>query len=106
VQEGRVLASADVAQTRGSRRRGVIGRADLDGAIVLQPCRWVHSCGAPFALDVAYLDGDGRVIKVQRLRRWRVAQPVPRARSVVEARAGSFERWGVAAGARLEVRAP
>lgn len=101
-----MLASADVAINRSSRRRGVIGRADLDGAFVLQPCRWVHSCGAPFALDVAYLDGDGRVIKVQRLARWRVAQPVPRARCVVEARAGSFERWGVATGGRLEVRTP
>jgi uncharacterized membrane protein (UPF0127 family) len=106
VQEGRVLASADVAATRAARRRGVIGRTDLDGALVLQPCRWVHSCGAPFTLDVAYLDADGTVIKVQRLARWRIAQPVPRARSVVEARAGSFERWGVALGGRLEVRTP
>ena len=60
----------------------------------------------PFPLDVAYLDVDGTVIKVQRLARWRVAQPVPRARAVVEARAGSFERWGVAPGGRLEVRTP
>lgn len=101
-----MLASADVAQTRSSRRRGVIGRTDLDGAVVLQPCRWVHSCGAPFALDVAYLDGDGRIIKVQRLARWRVARPVPRARTVVEARAGSFGRWGIAPGGRIEVRTP
>ena len=101
-----MLASADVAVTRSSRRRGVIGREVLDGALVLQPCRWVHSCGAPFPLDVAYLDVDGTVIKVQHLARWRVAQPVPRARAVVEARAGSFERWGVAPGGRLEVRTP
>jgi len=106
VWNGRVLASADVAETRAARRRGVIGRRDMDGALVLRPCRWVHSCGAPFAIDVAYLDADDIVIKVQHLPPWRVPSPVPRARSIVEARAGSFERWGVAPGGRLEVRTP
>jgi uncharacterized membrane protein (UPF0127 family) len=106
VRDGRVLASADVAETRAARRRGVIGRDGLDGALVLRPCRWVHTCGAPYDIDVAYLDGDGTVIKVQRLARWRVPPPVPRARTVVEARAGSFDRWGVAPGECLEVRTP
>lgn len=104
VSEGRVLASADVANTASARRRGLIGRGFVDGAFVLTPCKWVHSIGMRLDLDVAYLDAEGTVIKVERLAPWRVAAPVRRSTTVVEAAAGSFERWGLAVGDRVEVR--
>ena len=99
-----MLASADVAQTRSSRRRGVIGRADLDGAVVLQPCRWVHSLGMRFPLDVAYVDAQGTVVRAARLSPWRIGPLVRSSRFVIEAKAGSFERWGLAPGDTVEVR--
>ena len=102
--ETRVLASADIAHTRQERRRGLLGRDDLDGALVIESCRWIHTIGMRFPIDVAYLDGDGVVIKTVQMHRHRLAAPVLRAHTVVEARAGAFARWGLRVGDRLEVR--
>ena len=56
-----------------------------------------------FPIDVAFLDADGCVLAVRTMRPWRATVPVRRARSVVEAEAGAFERWGLSVGDQLEV---
>lgn len=89
VAQGRVLASATVAESRSARRRGLLGERDPQFALVLPRCRWVHTLGMKCALDVAYLDCDSRVMKMQRLAPMRLPLPVPAARTVVEAKAGS-----------------
>jgi len=104
VAQGRVLASATVADTRAQRRRGLLGQKDPEFALVLPNCRWVHTIGMRCALDVAYLDDESRVMKVQQLNPMRLPLPVLAAHSVVEARVGSFERWGVRVGDIVEVR--
>lgn len=104
VSEGRVLAAARLAASRRDRRRGAIGLDDLTEPLVLEPCQWVHTVGVRFPLDVAYVGHDGAVICTDTLRPWRVAAPVRGARCVVEARAGSFERWNLKPGDPLEVR--
>jgi uncharacterized membrane protein (UPF0127 family) len=55
-------------------------------------------------LDVAYLDAEGIVIKMEHLRPLRIAAPVRGCITVVEAAAGSFERWDLRIGDRIEVR--
>ena len=102
--EGRVLASADVATSRQERRRGLLGRNGLEGAFVLERCRWVHTLGMRFPLDVAYLAADGSVLKTVRMNRHRVGLPVPRAARVIEAEAGAFGRWGLHVGDVVEIR--
>lgn len=104
VAQGRVLASATVADTRAQRRRGLLGQKDPEFAMVLPNCKWIHTIGMKCALDIAYLDDESRVMKVQRVSPMRLPLPVLAARSVVEARAGSFERWGVRIGDIVEVR--
>ena len=104
VSEARVLASADIADDRAARRRGLLGLDHVDGALVLRPCRWVHTIGMRFPVDVAYLDADGVVIKTIQMHRHRVGVPVPRARTVIEAEAGAFARWGLRVGDVVEVR--
>ncbi len=104
VTNARVLASADIASTRAERRKGLLGRDGLDGAIVIQPCRWVHTLGMRFAIDVAFLDADGLVIRTVQMPRHRLGMPVVRARSVIEAEAGAFARWGVHVGDVIELR--
>jgi uncharacterized membrane protein (UPF0127 family) len=103
-EDARVLASADVADTRADRRRGLLGRDQLDGAYVLRPCRWIHTIGMRFPIDVAYLDARGEVIKTMQMHRHRVGVPVWRARLVIEAQAGAFARWGLHVGDVIEVR--
>jgi uncharacterized membrane protein (UPF0127 family) len=104
VCDAHVLASAEVADDRAARRRGLLGRDHLDGALVLRPCKWVHTVGMRFPLDVAYLDADGVVMKTIQMRRHRVGIPVWRARVVIEAEAGAFGRWGLRVGDVVEVR--
>ena len=104
VAQGRVLASATVAESRSERRRGLIGERDPEFALVLPKCQWVHTIGMRCALDVAYLDDQSRVVKLQRLAPLRLPMPVREAHTVVEAKAGSFERWGLRVGDIVEVR--
>ena len=104
LSEGRVLASVEVARARSQRRQGLLGRDGTEGALLIERCRWVHTVGMRFPIDVAYLDEDGTVLKTVRMGRWRVGLPVLAARSVVEAEAGAFERWDLKVGQRVELR--
>lgn len=105
LRDGDVLASLEVASTRAQRRRGLLGRDSLEGALLLEPCRSVHSLGMRFPLDVAWCDADLVVQRVIRMPRHRLSRPVLRSHAVLEAEAGSFARWGLRVGDRLEVRA-
>ena len=93
----------EIAATRRARRRGLLGRDGCPGGLLLTPARAVHTFGMRFDLDVAYLDGDGRVLEVARMRRNRLGRPRWRARSVLEAEAGTFGRWGLGVGDVVEV---
>jgi uncharacterized membrane protein (UPF0127 family) len=103
-EDARVLASAEVADSRASRRKGLLGRDHLDGAIVLSPCRWVHTMGMQFPIDVAFLDSEGTVVKTMQMRQQRIGVPVWHARIIVEAEAGAFARWGLRVGDVVHVR--
>ena len=104
ISEGRVMASAVVAESSTDRRVGLRGRGEHSGAFVLPSCRWIHTVGMRFDLDVAYLDSEGRVIKAVRMKRHRLGAPVLNARTVVEAHGGSFARWGLRVGDVIEIR--
>jgi uncharacterized membrane protein (UPF0127 family) len=106
VRDGEVLASVESAATRRERRRGLRGRDGVEGVLRLR-ARSVHTFGMRFPIDVAFCrrQGDGlRVVRVVTLRRNRLSRPVLRGPVALEAEAGSFRRWGVSAGDRLEIR--
>lgn len=92
----------EVADTRASRRRGLLGRDSIDGALLLAPARSVHTIGMRFPIDVAWLDDDLVVLRTARISRHRLSRPVRHARSVLEAEAGAFARWGLVPGDQLE----
>jgi uncharacterized protein len=102
LRDGEVLASLEVADQRSSRRKGLLGRDSIEGALLLVPARSVHTIGMRFPIDVAWLDADLTVLRTARLVRNRLSRPVLRARGVLEAEAGSFARWGVQVGDQLE----
>ena len=104
VRKGEVLASVNVAESPRELRRGLIGVTDVHTPLVLRPCNWVHGVGTRVDLDVAYVASDGTVLDTVRLRRMRVAPWNRKASWVVEAAAGSFERWNLHIGDTLEVR--
>lgn len=104
LRDGEVLASLDVARGRRERARGLLGRDGIEGAMWLAPSRSVHTVGMRFAIDVAFCDGEGVVLRIVTLSRYRVALPVLKARAVVEAEAGTFARWNLQPGDKLEVK--
>jgi uncharacterized membrane protein (UPF0127 family) len=105
VRDGDVLAAAEVASSAHDRRRGLLGRESFSGALVLRPCRTVHTARMRFPIDVAFCDTEGVVLRTVTLAPWRVSPLVRKAAFVVEAEAGAFERWQLRVGDRVELRA-
>jgi hypothetical protein len=104
LREGDVLATAEVAETFAQRTKGLLGRSGYEGAMVLPRTRSVHTMGMRFAIDVAFCDAELVVVGVTRLPPWRMSLPRRGGRSVIEAQAGAFERWGLRPGDHLELR--
>ena len=106
LRDGAVLANAEIAGTYTERMRGLLGRSGYEGAFVLPRTRSVHSLGMRFAIDVAFLDRQLCVVDIVSLVPWRLSLPRWRARTVLEAEAGAFERWGLRTGDQLELHDP
>jgi len=104
VAEDRVVASLEIAETRAARRRGLLGRDGIEGALLLSPTRSVHTIGMQFAIDVAHLDADMTVLAVVTMQPWRLGRWHRHARAVIEAEAGALRHWGIEPGVQIEVR--
>ena len=86
-----VALEVDVAVTRATRRRGLLGRERLAATegLLLSPCKAVHTVGMRFPIDVIFIDRDGRAVRIVRaLAPWRMAMSV-RAKAVIELAAGT-----------------
>ena len=104
VRDDDVLAVAEVADSRRQRTRGLVGRDDVEGALVIRPCRQVHTFGMRFAIDVAFCDVEGTVLHLATLAPKRVSRIVWHSAFVFEARSGSFERWKLRPGDVVEIK--
>jgi len=105
LREGEVLAALEVADSRKARRKGLVGRDGIDGALLLPSARLgVHSIGMRFELDVAFCDRDMVVRRVVCLRPMRMTRPSFRAPCVIEAQGGAFDRWQLHVGDELEIK--
>jgi uncharacterized membrane protein (UPF0127 family) len=104
MRDGEVLATLEVADSAVARLKGLVGRRELDGAVMLRPPVLLHTLGVPLAVDVAFCDAELQVLTTVWLNTWRVALPRLHARRLIIARAGAFERWHLAVGDRLEVK--
>ncbi len=98
-----VASDVELALTRASRRRGLLGREGFDpcAALILVPCAAVHTAFMRFAIDVVFVDRHGRTLKIVReLAPWRIALS-PLAHSVIELAGGSLRSRDVSIGDRL-----
>ncbi|MFH8446364.1 DUF192 domain-containing protein [Streptomyces sp. NPDC018026] len=103
-QDGeRVRVPLEISGSYRARRRGLLGRDSVDGAMLLSPANSVHTFRMRMAIDVAYLDRQLNVVAVRTMRPGRLGRPRLRARHVLEAEAGAMGEWGVRVGARVEV---
>jgi len=107
VASGRAVAErVRIANTHWTRFRGLIGTRGLaaDEGLWIVPCHQVHMFWMRYAIDVAFLDDELRVVGLQAdLRPWRISSGFSAARSVIELAAGALAARGVQIGARLAI---
>lgn len=103
LRDGRVLASLEIANTRAARRQGLLGRDGIDGAMLIERARTVHTIGMRFPIDVAHIDRDGVVLRTSTMARNRIGLPVFGAHGILEAEAGAFRHWELSPGQVVEV---
>ena len=98
-----VARCVETAFDRRDRNRGLLGRASLaaDSALILAPCNSIHTFFMQFAIDVAFVDRNGQVIRARAaIAPWRI-QAALRAFAVVELAAGVLQRSDTRVGDRL-----
>lgn len=61
---GEAAIPLEVAASYQARTRGLLGRDGVTGALLLTPAAGVHTFRMRFAIDVAYLDRNLRVLAV------------------------------------------
>ncbi len=88
-----IIAKLQLAETFWQRFRGLQLRRTLasDEALLLRPCRSIHTHWMRFSIDVAMLDEMGVVLSVIHGQRpWRFVPRTEGTHSIVEAAAGSL----------------
>jgi uncharacterized membrane protein (UPF0127 family) len=96
-----------IAATAKERMRGLLGRDSLhcDEALLLHPCRSIHTFGMRFAIDVLFLDRHRRVATLHHdVPRRRVLFNL-RATQTLELPSGTARRHGIAVGDQLAFEA-
>lgn len=102
--DGRAVAPLTVARTHREKGRGLLGTRGIEGAMWFEGTSSVHMMGMRYAIDVAVLDRDGRVLHLTTLRPWTgLTWPRLRGASVVETAAGAMAGWKVSASSVLAV---
>jgi uncharacterized membrane protein (UPF0127 family) len=90
-----------------TRRRGLLGRDGMapGEALIIAPTNAIHTFFMRFAIDVAFVRRDGRIVKVRRaMGPWRIALAL-RAYAVVEMPAGAFASSSTGEGDTLALAA-
>ncbi len=107
--DGAVVASScEVARTFRTRLLGLMGRAGLGpgAALWIEPCSSIHMMFVRFPIDAVFIDREGTVVKVApRVRPWIGLAMAGGAHATIELEAGAAERFKLAPGDRLVLKA-
>jgi uncharacterized protein len=96
-----VADHVEVADSALARFRGLMFRDHLPQGhgLALRPCNSIHMFFMRFPLDVVFVDGEGRVVRVlDAIRPWRASTLVRGAKAAIELPAGTAARVGLVAG--------
>ncbi len=104
---GTVLADhVAVADTVWLRFLGLMFRNELPAShgLAIRPCNSIHMFFMRFALDVVFVDADGKVLKVlDSIRPWRASTLVRGAKAAIELPAGTATRAALVPGMVLSM---
>ena len=101
---GQVIArSVEIADSRATRRRGLLGRDGLPPgtALIITLCKGVHTFAMRFTIDVVFVDGAGTVRKIVRNMTPRRLAFSPMASMAIECESGALPLDAVSVGDRL-----
>jgi uncharacterized protein len=92
-----IASELEVTETAWSPMKGLLGRSSNDftqgKGLLVSPAEGIHTIGMTFAIDVAYLDAQKRVIRVyHKLAPYRIAAIQLGAESILELPAGVLAR--------------
>jgi len=92
-----------IADRFASRALGLLVGPPLgpQEGLLIAPCSSIHTIGMRYAIDVAFLDRQARILRLfPTVRAWRI-RAAPGAAGVLELPAGAAARHGLAPGAAL-----
>jgi hypothetical protein len=105
--DGTVVAErCTVAASFLPRLRGLLGRRELPAGegLCLQDSSSIHMFFMRFAIDVAFVDGDGRVLHAcHTIRPWRISRIVFGSKAAIELPAGTLHSFGIGRGSVLKL---
>lgn len=82
-----------VARTMFARVRGLLGTPRSAEALLLVPCCDIHTFGMRYAIDIAFIDGNGHVLKAYRNLEPGCRLRCRAARAALERAACPWEKW-------------
>lgn len=105
INQNTVLADkVTIVETFPGRLKGLLGKKRLakDEAMILSPCKQVHTLFMRFPIDVVFLDEQYRVVHIhENLKSFSVSPYVENAKCVVEFPAGKVKETGLGMNDRL-----
>jgi len=99
-----VCQRIELARTLWTRTRGLLGRPPLSRGegLLIEPCQSVHMFFMRYAIDVAFLDDEYRVVALRHeLRPWRATRYIRDAHAALELPAGAARAAGLELGHQL-----
>lgn len=93
------------AQSSWSRMVGLLNHSSLEEeeALLIEPCKQVHTFFMRFPIDIAFLDKDDVVLAVSSLHPWRMSRLYWKASKVLELPLGRLSKVGINPGDKLEI---
>jgi uncharacterized protein len=101
---GQIIASSvEIADSRATRRRGLLGRDGLPAgtALIITLCKGVHTFAMRFTIDVVFVDGSGTIRKIVRNMGPRRMAFSPMASMAIECESGALPIDTLSVGDRL-----
>lgn len=95
VQNGMELCSVQVADSFGTRLKGLMFKKNLPekSGLLIRNCSSIHTCFMRFPIDVLYLDKDYELLHAETVPPWRVGTIVPHTRHVLELPQGAKKNY-------------
>jgi uncharacterized membrane protein (UPF0127 family) len=95
-----------VAEGFGSRFMGLMGKTSLDPdeGLCIQKCNSIHMFFMRIPIDVAFVNGDGEVLRVYNaIKPWRVSGVIFGSKAAIELPAGTLARSSITKGSVVKL---